>query len=174
MNRTVSLYPRGRRALRGVREIGVATAGAPRYCAAMPKPVPLAWYNLAHDRVRFTLFAAGVGFAVVLMGVQYGIMNAMLDSNTVIIERLDCDLVLVNPNRASLLMRGGVSQRRAEQARAAPGVRAAIPVYLEYQAAGLRHTARDSRDRTQTRRIRVVGVDPESGILNLPDVSAEA
>lgn len=139
-----------------------------------PPPVPLAWRNLAHDRVRFVLFAAGVGFAVVLMGVQYGIMNAMLDSNTVIIERLDCDLVLVNPNRASLLMRGGVSQRRAEQARAAPGVRAAVPVYLEYQAAGLRHTARDARDRTQTRRIRVVGVDPESGILKLPDVSAEA
>jgi putative ABC transport system permease protein len=45
-------------------------------------------------------------------------------------------------------------------------------VYLEYQAAGLRHTAERARDRTQTRRIRVVGVDPESGVLKLPDVSA--
>ena len=36
----------------------------------MPPPVPLAWRNLAHDKVRFALFASGIGFAVVLMGVQ--------------------------------------------------------------------------------------------------------
>ena len=52
-----------------------------------PKPVPLAWRNLTHDWVRFALFTSGIGFAVVLMGVQYGIMNAMLDSNTVLLQR---------------------------------------------------------------------------------------
>ena len=60
-----------------------------------PKPVPLAWRNLTHDRVRFILFSAGIGFAVVLMGVQLGIMNAMLDSNTVLLQRLNADLVLI-------------------------------------------------------------------------------
>ncbi|MBN9122162.1 MAG: FtsX-like permease family protein [Planctomycetes bacterium] len=136
-----------------------------------PPPVPLAWRNLTHDPVRFALFAAGIGFAVVLMGVQYGIMNAMLDSNTVLIQRLKCELVLINPNKASLLFRETVSQRRIEQAKAAAGVKAVAPVYLEYQTAALRHTATDPGARTQTRRIRVIGVDPSADILDLPEVS---
>ncbi|HEX4611807.1 MAG TPA: hypothetical protein VH092_26665, partial [Urbifossiella sp.] len=64
-----------------------------------PPPVPLAWRNLAHDPVRFALFASGIGFAVVLMGVQLGIMNAMLDGNTLLLRSIDADLVLINPVR---------------------------------------------------------------------------
>ena len=137
------------------------------------RPVPLAWRNLTHDRVRFALFAAGIGFAVVLMGVQLGIMNAMLDSNTVLLRRLDAELVLVNPTRKSLLFREAVNRRRAEQALGVGGVASIEPVYIEYQLGMLRHTADDPRERTQTRRIRVVGVDPDSGILNLPGVTRE-
>lgn len=138
----------------------------------LPPPVPLAWRNLAHDRVRFVLFSAGIGFAVVLMGVQLGIMNAMLDSNTVLIARLDADLVLINPTRKSLLFREGVNRRRAEQAMEVPGVASVEPVYVEYQLGMLRHTAEDPTERTQTRRVRVVGVDPDSGILKLPGATA--
>jgi putative ABC transport system permease protein len=138
----------------------------------MPPPVPLAWRNLAHDKVRFALFASGIGFAVVLMGVQYGIMNAMLDSNTVLIERMKCELVLVSPNRESLMFPAGVSQRRVEQAKGVAGVKSAAPVYLEYQTAELRHTASDPQKRTNTRRVRVIGVDPSADLLDLPGVSA--
>jgi putative ABC transport system permease protein len=138
----------------------------------MPPPVPLALKNLTHDKVRFALFAAGIGFAVVLMGVQYGIMNAMLDSNTVLIRQMKCELVLVNPNRASLMFPAGVSQRRVEQAKGVPGVGRAVPVYVEYQSAELRHTARDPRDRTNTRRVRVVGVDPAVDLFDLPGSAA--
>ena len=105
--------------------------------------VPLAWKNLTHDRVRFVLFTAGIGFAVVLMGVQFGIMHAMLDSNTVLLERLNADLVLVNPNKASLLFREGVNRRRLEQAAGVPGVATVDPFFVEYQLGDLRHTATD-------------------------------
>ncbi len=135
--------------------------------------VPLAWQNLAHDRVRFALFAAGIGFAVVLMGVQYGIMNAMLDSNTVLIQRLKGDLVLLNPNKASLLFREAITQRRLEQAKGVPGVRSVSPLYLEYSTATLRHTATDPRERTNTRRIRVIGVPPDADILDLPTITRD-
>jgi putative ABC transport system permease protein len=135
--------------------------------------VPLAWKNLAHDRVRFALFAAGIGFAVVLMGVQLGIMNAMLDGNTALIKRLNGELVLVNPNKASLLFREAVSRRRMEQAAGVSGVRSAYPVYLEYQLGMLRDTAADPAARTQTRRVRVVGIEPGSGVLDLPEVSPD-
>jgi putative ABC transport system permease protein len=138
-----------------------------------PPPVPLAFKNLAHDKVRFALFASGIGFAVVLMGVQYGIMNAMLDANTALVQHLKCDLILVNPNRAALAFREGISRRRIEQAESVPGVRSASPVYLEYATAQLRHTASDPTRRTNTRRIRVIGVDPEANVLDLPGVSAK-
>ncbi|AWM40489.1 FtsX-like permease family protein [Gemmata obscuriglobus] len=138
-----------------------------------PPPVPLAWKNLTHDRVRFGLFASGIGFAVVLMGVQYGIMNAMLDSNTVLIERLKGDIVLINPNKASLLYREGVSRRRIAEAEGVAGVASAHPVFVEYSTAALRHTADDPAARTSTRRVRVIGVDPNADLLNLPGVSAD-
>jgi putative ABC transport system permease protein len=138
-----------------------------------PPPVPLAWRNLSHDWVRFALFSAGIGFAVVLMGVQLGIMNAMLDSNTVLLQRLNADLVLVNPSKKSLLFREAVNRRRAEQALQVPGVASIEPVYTEYQLGMMRHTAEDPSQRTQTRRIRVIGVDPDAGALNMPDVPPE-
>jgi len=136
------------------------------------RPVPLAWKNLTHDWVRFALFTSGIGFAVVLMGVQYGIMNAMLDSNTVLLQRLNADLVLVNPTKASLLFREAINRRRLEQALDVPGVAAVEPVYLEYQLGNIRHTAADPGERTQTRRARIIGVDPNGHALNLPEVSA--
>ncbi|AMV23250.1 FtsX-like permease family protein [Gemmata sp. SH-PL17] len=142
----------------------------------MPRsaPVPLAWKNLAHDKVRFALFASGIGFAVVLMGVQYGIMNAMLDSNTVLIEKLKGDLVLINPNKASLLFREGVSRRRIAEAEGVAGVKSVSPVFVEYSVAALRHTAADPSARTSTRRVRVIGVDPNADVLDLPGVSAKS
>ncbi|MCE9562536.1 MAG: hypothetical protein K8U57_10840 [Planctomycetes bacterium] len=141
----------------------------------MPRPpaVPLAWSNLAHDRVRFALFTAGIGFAVVLMGVQLGIMNAMLDSNTVLLQRMNADLVLVSPTRKSLLFREGVNRRRAEQALEVDGVSSIEPLYVDYQLGMLRHTSANPGERTQTRRIRVVGVDPDAKLLNLPGVTAD-
>jgi len=135
------------------------------------KNVPLAWKNLTHDPVRLALYTAGIGFAVVLMGVQYGIMNAMLDSNTVLLERLNGELVLVNPTKASLLFREGVNRRRLEQAAGVGGVAAVDAAYLEYQLGEVRHTAADPRDRTQTRRARIVGVDPNARAINLTEVS---
>ena len=41
---------------------------------------PLAWLNLTHDKRRFALSLAGVGFAVVLMFIELGFYHALLDS----------------------------------------------------------------------------------------------
>ena len=136
-------------------------------------PVPLAWKNLAHDRVRFALFSAGIGFAVVLMGVQLGIMNAMLDGNVAVIKQMNGEIILVNPGRSSLMYMEGVSRRRMEQAAGVPGVKAAIPLYIDYQFGMMRHTATDPSQRDETRRIRVIGVDPKSGVLDLPGITKE-
>ena len=138
------------------------------------RPVPLAWRNLTHDRVRFGLFVVGIGFAVVLMGVQFGIMNALLDGNTLLLRALNADLVMVSPGRPALLFPDGFSRRRLDQARAVDGVRSADPVYIEYQVGEVRHTAADPADRSPNRRLRVVGVGPAAGVLNLPGLDPGA
>jgi putative ABC transport system permease protein len=149
------------------------------------RSVPLAWKNLAHKPGRFALFASGVGFAVVLMGVQLGIMFAMLDGYTLLVTKISGDLVLVNPARSSLIFREAVSRRRLDKALTVPGVRAVAPLYLDTMVGVLRNPAGGTTSRpgaesglgaangpppaaTQNRFVRVIGVDPDAGILNVP------
>jgi putative ABC transport system permease protein len=134
------------------------------------RPVPLAWKNLAHDRVRFALFAAGIAFAVVLMAVQLGIMNAMLDSNTVVFSQLNADLVLVNPARPSLLFRHTFDRRRLDQCLGIPGVASAHAVYIDHDLGRLRNTDPNPDTRGRTRRLRVIGVDPAGRAIDLPNL----
>ncbi|QDU19949.1 ABC transporter permease DevC [Urbifossiella limnaea] len=133
-------------------------------------PVPLAWRNLVHDPVRFALFASGIGFAVVLMGVQLGIMNAMLDGNTRLFRSIDAELVLLNPARPALVFADTFSRRRLEQAAGVPGVASVHAIYVEHNASTLRHTSADPAGRTQTRKLRVVGVDPAARVFDLPNL----
>jgi putative ABC transport system permease protein len=135
----------------------------------MPR-TPLAWYNLTHDRVRFALFVLGVVFAVVLMFMQLGFRGALLDSNSLLHERIRADLVLVSPNRSMLPMREPFSRRRLIQAEAVPGVRSVHPLYIDNGAAVLRNTDPDPDRRGPSRAVRVVGVDPDAFLLDFPEL----
>ncbi len=130
--------------------------------------VPLAWLNLTHDRVRFALFASGIAFAVVLMSVQLGIMNAMLDSNTIVFQKLNADLVVVNPARPSILFRHTFQRSRLDQTIGVPGVVSAHAIYLEHELGRLRNTDPNPQTRGRTRRLRVIGVDPAAHAIDLP------
>lgn len=63
---------------------------------------PLAWKNLTADRRRLALAVAGVGFACVLMFMQNGFRNALLDSPVRWLRMLRCDLMAVSRARYSL------------------------------------------------------------------------
>lgn len=130
--------------------------------------VPVAWHNLTYDPWRFGLFSVGIAFAVVLMFVQNGFRNALLDSNLLLIKHLNADLVLVNPQRATLGIREPISRRRLYQAGSVEGVRQVAPLYLEYHLSLFRHAEANSDQRKPTRPIRVIGIDPDSDTLNLP------
>jgi putative ABC transport system permease protein len=132
---------------------------------------PLAWFNLTHDRVRFALFVLGVVFAVVLMFMQLGFRGALLDSNSLLHERIRADLVLISPNRSTLPMREPFSRRRLIQAAAVPGVRSVHPLYIDNGAAVLRNTDPDPARRGPSRAVRVVGVDPDAFLLDLPELN---
>src|SRR4051812_23597619 len=124
--------------------------------------VPLAWANLTHDRWRFVLFSLGIAFAVVLMFVQYGFRNALLDSNFLLIDHLNADLVMVSQRGASIAFRESFARHRLEQAVAVPGVASVHPLYIEYYLSQLRNVATDVAERQPGRAIRVVGVAPDA------------
>lgn len=135
----------------------------------MPR-TPLAWANLTHDKVRFGLFVLGIAFAVILMFVQLGFRNALLDSNTQLHDHLRCDLVLISPNRQAVAMMESFPRQRLEQIRAVPGVREVHPLYLDNGLGRLRDTNANSADRGPSRAIRSIGVDPEAHLLDLPEL----
>jgi putative ABC transport system permease protein len=134
------------------------------------KRTPLAWCNLTHDRVRFGLFVLGIAFAVILMFVQLGFRNALLDSNTQLHDHLRADLVMVSPNRQMMAMKEAFPRRRLAQARAVAGVREVHALYVENAIGMMRDTHPDPTNREPTRGIRVVGVDPDARLLDFPEL----
>lgn len=138
----------------------------------MPR-TPLAWANLTHEPVRFVLYILGIGFAVILMFVQLGFRNALLDSNTQLIEKLRCDLVLVSPNRQAVAQDEPFPRERLIQAKVT-GVAEVHPLYLDNSFSFLRDTNPDPAARMPTRSIRTIGVNPDAHLLDLPELDPQS
>jgi putative ABC transport system permease protein len=130
--------------------------------------VPLAWSNLTHDRRHLALCVAGVGFAVVLMFVQYGFRNALLDSNTLLIDHFNADLVLVSRLRTTLMIPETIDRHRVAQAAGVSAVRSTHPLYLETRVTMLQSAPTAEGSHEPRRPIRVVGIDPDAFLLNFP------
>ncbi len=133
--------------------------------------VPLAWLNLTNDWRQFALFSAGIGFAVTLMFVQYGFRNALLDSNVLLIEKFNADLVLVSRAHSTLAIREAFSRHRIAQAASVPGVASAYPLYIEYNLSTI-GTTQPADQREPRRTIRVIGVDPDANLLKFPELAS--
>jgi len=131
---------------------------------------PLAWCNLTHDKVRFALFVLGIVFAVVLMFVQIGFRGALLDSNSLIQEKVNADLVIVSQNRQAFIMREPFSRHRLTTAATITGVKEVHPLFLDNGLGVLRNTATDVDERTASRSVRVVGINPDAYILMIPEL----
>jgi putative ABC transport system permease protein len=131
--------------------------------------IPLAWLNLTHDRRRFVLFSLGIALAVVLIFVEYGFRNALLDSNELLIQKLNADLAVISGRRAALPFRETFARHRLAQIAGVPGVRSVHPLYMEYYLSPLRSPNEPER-RAPNRPIRVIGVDPGAYLLKFPEL----
>lgn len=147
--------------------------------------VPLAWNNLTHDKRRLMLAVGGVGFAVLLMFLQLGFRNALLDSTVAFLESLDADLIVASPARYALAVSEPFPRRRLEQARGCSDVVVSEPLYLE----GHLVTLRDGDDAGNAsavasdevngpasidRPIRVAAFDPGASLFIDPAIRAAA
>ena len=132
--------------------------------------IPLAWKNLTHDRVRMTLFAAGIGFAVVLMFVQLGCRFALLDSSSLMLEKLNADLFVVPRQQTTVVIRCLFPRQVLDRARGVAGVEKTYPLYIEYNRSVLRDPSLEENRRGKTRGIRVLGLDPDAFLIDMPQL----
>ncbi len=122
---------------------------------------PIAWKNLTSSYGKCALAASGVGFAVVLMFMQIGFRNALIDNNVQLFSLFDqqvAQLSMISKARYNMSTEQRFPSLLLERAKAVPGVKSACTVSLE------RGTANAKVEGQKTRSIRVIGID-----LNHPE-----
>lgn len=136
--------------------------------------VPLAWLNLTHDKRRFVVSLAGVAFAVLLIFMELGFWNALVDSMVGLIRRMNADLVILHLNKYSFAFNEPFSRRRLSQAEAVEGVESARPLYIEYRGALWKNPEPEVHDGVPDpalSSIRVIAYDISQPMLDIPAVA---
>jgi len=131
---------------------------------------PLAWCNLTHNPRRLMASLAGITFAVVLMFMEYGFWNALMDGTSELVRAIDADgndLIMVGASKHTLVAKAQFTARRLEQARMFGAVEAACPIYVEGRAS----IWRNPEDGT-ARKIRVLAFDPARRTFRFPALDA--
>ncbi len=129
------------------------------------KRIPLAWLNLTHDRRRFATSLAGVGFAVMLMFMFNGFMNALYDSQLQLLNRFNGEIIIVNRLRSNMFVPRAFARRRLYQARAFAGVQNAYAIYIS-------EVNWKNPETRKSRGVRVIAINPDEPVLNIPEIEA--
>ncbi|MBD6614627.1 FtsX-like permease family protein [Komarekiella sp. 'clone 1'] len=125
--------------------------------------IPLAWLQLAQQKVRFVVAVAGIAFIVLLMFVQLGFQDALYSSATAVHQNLRGDLFLVSSQYKSLTSNQSFSRTRLYQALGFDGVESVSPMYLQF--AKLKNPATGEKYS-----IYVIGFDPGNPVMDIPEV----
>ncbi|MCA9189631.1 MAG: FtsX-like permease family protein [Pirellulaceae bacterium] len=120
---------------------------------------PLAWYNVAHNKVRTALAVSGVTFAAVLMFMQLGFLGAVTRTATVIYDALDFDILVRSPMYLHACDARGFPAARLQQLEGIPGVKSATPFFITL------NRWQNPADATVKRGILTMGVRPESQVF---------
>lgn len=126
---------------------------------------PLAWSLLIHDKKRLLLALLGVAFAVLLMFVEMGFRNGVYDSQTLMLQHMNADLIVSHPMRECIIPSRSVPRRRLTAVLAVPGVAAVYPVLIDVRG--------QWKDFNQGRHwVSAIGIDPDQSALLLPELDA--
>ncbi|NJN04509.1 MAG: FtsX-like permease family protein [Leptolyngbyaceae cyanobacterium SL_1_1] len=131
----------------------------------MWKRTPLAILNLIHDRRKFVTSLGGVGFAVLLMFLFMGFMNALYDSQLQLLNQLNGEIVMINRLKSNMFVPIAFARRRLYQARAYAGVEAAYPIYIS-------DANWKNPETKKTRPVRVLAFNLGDPVLLLPEILA--
>ena len=132
--------------------------------------IPLAWLQLKRETVRLLVALAGIGFAVILMFLQLGFQDALLESAITLHQNLDGDIFLISPQSTSLISMKSFPDRRLYQSLGFAGVESISPIYLGF---GIwKNPYWEGPPTSQTRSILVIGMVPGDNVFSLPEVKA--
>jgi len=131
----------------------------------MNRRIPLAWLQLAKEKRRLAAAIAGVSFAVILMLVQFGFKDALLNSAGLQWRHLKGEIALVSPGYEFLLATNNFTERRLYQALAVDGVESVAGIYCG-QAAWKNPVTRKERT------IFLMAFAPKKGVFDLPAIDA--
>jgi len=92
----------------------------------------LAWRNLAHDRARFAATIVGVVFAVMLMGVQLGLLVGFTRTTSGLVDNTDAPLWITPAGTTNLDIAGRLELRRRYEALGVPGVERVDPLMMQF------------------------------------------
>ncbi|TDR41210.1 putative ABC transport system permease protein [Tahibacter aquaticus] len=82
----------------------------------------LAWRNLSHDRARFVVTLVGVLFAVLLMGVELGLLLGFARTTSGLVDHTTADLWITPAGTTNVDIAGRLDERRRFEAMSVPGV----------------------------------------------------
>ncbi|CBN57276.1 MULTISPECIES: ABC transporter permease DevC [Kamptonema] len=127
--------------------------------------IPLPWLQLTREKTRLLVAIAGIGFADLLMFMQFGFRDALFESAITFHSKLDGDIFLTSPQSTALIAMKSFPQRRLYQALAFEGVESVSPLYIGF---GL--WKNPDPQKRNTRSIMVIGFDPSHHVIDLPSV----
>lgn len=125
--------------------------------------IPLAWLQLAKQRVRFFVALAGIAFVAVLMFMQIGFQDALYASATQLHKNLQGDLFLISAQYKSLTSNQSFSRIRLYQTLGFTDVESVDPLYVQF--AKLKNPINGRKYP-----IYILGFDPVKSIFKLPEL----
>lgn len=134
--------------------------------AFLTSKIPLAWLQLTREKIRLLVALAGISFACILMFMQLGFQDALLESAVLFHKGLQGDVFLVSPQSNALIAMSQFSQRRLYQALNFEEVATVSPMYLGFAFWKNPETG-------TTRSIFVVGLNPADHVLEMPEFDSQ-
>jgi len=125
--------------------------------------MPVAWLQLARQKVRFMVALAGIAFIIVLMFMQLGFQDALYSSATQVNQHLQGDLFLISSQYESLTSQQSFPRSRLYQALGFNGVESVSFLYLNFAKLKNSVTGRKYP-------IYVLGLEPAKSVFDLPEV----
>jgi putative ABC transport system permease protein len=92
----------------------------------------LAWRNLSHDRARFVVTLVGVLFAVLLMGVELGLLLGFARTTSGLVDNTHADLWITPAGTTNVDIAGRLDLRRRFEALAVPGVESVDMLMMQF------------------------------------------
>jgi len=125
--------------------------------------LPLAWLQISYEKMRLLIAIAGISFADLLMFMQLGFRDALLQSSIRLHNALAGDVFLISSQTNSVVATQTFSQRRLYEAMGVKGVKSANPFYISLGQF-------KNPDKGTNRTIFIFAFNPNHDIVNFPGI----